>query len=260
MRVKLTLQTQQRDTRLPLNINHAIAGLIYRILGAASADFATLLHEEGFADAADRSRRFKLFTFSRLEFRRSHLHNGRIVLDDPNVTLQLSSPVSAFIEHFVTGLFQCEAFQLLGHGFVLTAAETLPVPDFSATNSFRALSPITETVRDEGAPHPRFLSPADDWSEIMQRNLLRKYRALYGSDPADTQLRWQWDQDYLQRLAAQGRRASVLIDINGIKVRGWLVPFTVEGSRELIELGYETGFGSRNSMGFGMGEIIGSRK
>lgn len=47
----------------------------------------------------------------------------------------------------------------------------------------------------------------------------------------------------------------MLTDIRGIKVRGWLAPFTVEGSPELIELGYEAGFGSRNSMGFGMAEV-----
>jgi CRISPR-associated endoribonuclease Cas6 len=48
---------------------------------------------------------------------------------------------------------------------------------------------------------------------------------------------------------------SVLREIRGINIRGWLAPFTVEGSKELIELGYEAGFGSRNSMGFGMAEV-----
>jgi CRISPR-associated endoribonuclease Cas6 len=38
----------------------------------------------------------------------------------------------------------------------------------------------------------------------------------------------------------------------GIKVRGWLAPFAVEASKELIEIGYETGFGRSNAMGFGM--------
>jgi CRISPR-associated endoribonuclease Cas6 len=50
----------------------------------------------------------------------------------------------------------------------------------------------------------------------------------------------------------------VLADIHGTKIRGWLAPFTVEGSNELIRLGYETGFGARNSMGFGMAEAIGA--
>ncbi|HWQ33385.1 MAG TPA: CRISPR-associated endoribonuclease Cas6 [Blastocatellia bacterium] len=252
MRVKLTLQAQTRHPSLPVTINYAIAGLVYRILGQASEQFATRLHDEGFADEG---RRFKLFTFSRLSLRRSHLSGQRLVLDDPAAELLISSPVSEFIEHFVTGLFQSEQFHLAGTAFVLTAAETLPLPDFSAATSFRALSPITESVRDE-QNRVRFLTPEDDWSAVVQRNLLRKYRALYGHDPTDTSLRWQWDHEYLRSIAAQGKRASALIDINSIRVRGWLAPFTVEGSRELLELGYEAGFGSRNSMGFGMAGMI----
>ena len=42
---------------------------------------------------------------------------------------------------------------------------------------------------------------------------------------------------------------SVLRDIREMKIRTWLAPFMVEGSRALIELGYEAGFGARNSMG-----------
>ncbi|MFN7947727.1 MAG: CRISPR-associated endoribonuclease Cas6 [Blastocatellia bacterium] len=249
--MKLTFQAQLRHPSLPVSLNHAIAGLVYRILGQASAQFATRLHDEGFADEG---RRFKLFTFSRLSFRRSHHAGQRIVLDDPVTELLISSPVSDFIEHFVTGLFQIEQFHLAGTPFVLTAAETLPPPDFSGATSFRALSPITESVRDD-ENRVRYLSPEDDWSAVMQRNLLRKYRALHGHDPADSSLYWQWDQTYLQRLSAEGRRASALVTINDIKVRGWLAPFTIGGSRELIELGYEAGFGNRNSMGFGMAVI-----
>ena len=125
MRVKLTLQANERHSQLPLNSNHAIAGLIYHLLGQASEAFATQLHDEGFADEG---RQFKLFTFSRLHFRRSHLQNNRLILDDPIVELQVSSPVREFIECFVTGLFQSEGFQIAGTGFALTAAETLPAP------------------------------------------------------------------------------------------------------------------------------------
>jgi CRISPR-associated endoribonuclease Cas6 len=179
VRVKLTLRAKPNSGSLPLNCNHAITGLVYRILGQASAEFAAQLHDTGFTDEG---RRFKLFTFSRLQFRRNRLANNRIVLDDPTVELQIGSPVGDLVEHFVTGLFQ-------GLSFVLAEAETLTPPDFSTARSFRALSPITETVREEGTEHPRFLSPEDDWSEVIQRNLLRKYRALRGRYPENTNLR-----------------------------------------------------------------------
>lgn len=250
MRVKLTLLASKQATLLPLSYNHAVASLIYDTLGHASTDFATRLHDEGFS--AD-GRRFKLFTFSRLMTGRSRIQGSHLRLVDATVTLQISSPVAEFVEHFVTGLFQSESFNIAGARFTLQQAETLPTPVFTRRMSFRALSPVTESVRDEQGG-VRFLSPEDDWSEIMQRNLFRKYQALHGHAPSDDSVRWTWDQDYLAETVRRGRRASVLTDIRGIKVRGWLAPFTVEGSPELIEIGYEAGFGARNSMGFGMAE------
>jgi CRISPR-associated endoribonuclease Cas6 len=250
MRVELTLQATKPATVLPLNYNHAVASLIYDTLGQASTAFASRLHDEGFTSDG---RSFKLFTFSRLGVRRSQVKENQLLLADPVVTLQISSPVAEFIEHFVTGLFQRESFHIAQAHFTLQQAETLPTPAFTERMSFRALSPITESVRDEQGG-TRFLAPEDEWSEIIKRNLLRKYQALHGHAPSDSHLRWTWDQAYLDAASRRGRRASALIDIRGIKVRGWLAPFTVEGSTELIEIGYEAGFGSRNSMGFGMAE------
>ncbi len=251
MRVKLTFMASKRNATLPLSYNHAVAGLIYRTIGSASEGFAAALHDEGFE--AD-GRRFKLFTFSRLFARRSRVIGDRLMLESPEVTLQVSSPVGDFIEHFVSGLFHSERFNIAGSEFTLAEAETLAPPEFSERMSFRALSPITESVRDE-QNRVRYLNLEDDWSEIIKRNLVRKYQALYGREPSDSRLHWEWDKVYIAEAAKRNRRPSVLIEVSeGIKVRGWLVPFRVEGSKELIELGFEAGFGSRNSMGFGLAE------
>lgn len=252
MRMKLILSAVRQATTLPLNYNHAIAALIYSTLGQASAEFTARLHDEGYS--AD-GRQFRLFTFSRISARRSRAAGDRMILEDPAISLQISSPVEEFVEHFVAGLFQREMFRIAGAGFRLEQAETLAPPVFEEQMRFRALSPVTETV-SEGNRHPRFLSPEDDWSEVIGRNLLRKYEALHGHAPADARLRWRWDEEYLAETARRGRRASVLVDVRDTKVRGWLAPFTVEGSSELIEMGYEAGFGARNSMGFGMAEHL----
>lgn len=250
--MKLKLTAVKRATLLPLNYQYAIASLIYATLGNASAEFASRLHDDGYSVEG---RKFKLFTFSRLTTCRARITGDKLLLEDPTVILQISSPVAEFIEHFVAGLFQSETFEIAGAHFSLEQAETLPMPTITSRMSFRALSPVTESV-GEGQKHPRFLSPEDDWSEIVQRNLIRKYHALHGHDPTDTQLVWTWDQAYLADTTKRGRRASTLTDIRGIKIRGWLAPFTVEGSKELIELGYECGYGSRNSMGHGMAEFM----
>jgi CRISPR-associated endoribonuclease Cas6 len=36
------------------------------------------------------------------------------------------------------------------------------------------------------------------------------------------------------------------------KIKGTLAPFRLRAPRELMEVGYECGFGEKNSMGFGM--------
>lgn len=253
MRVKLTLMATGPKATLPLNYNHAVAGLIYRTLGNASEEYAAMLHDEGFK--AER-RTFKLFTFSRLFATRSRVAGDRLLLESPAVTLLVSSPVMDFVEHFVSGLFQSDAFNIAGAEFTLAEAENIVIPEFSERMSFRALAPITESVRDE-QNRVRYLGLEDDWSEIMQRNLIRKYIALYGREPVDSRLQWEWDEEYIAEQAKRNRRPSVLIKVSeGIKVRGWLVPFTVEGSKELIEIGYEAGFGKSNAMGFGMAEVL----
>jgi CRISPR-associated endoribonuclease Cas6 len=253
MRVKLTFLAAKRNATLPLNYNHAVAGLIYRTIGNASEAFAAHLHDEGFeADL----RRFKLFTFSRLFVKNRRVVGDRLLLESPEVTLQVSSPVGEFIEHFVSGLFQSERFHIAGSEFTLAEAETIAPPEFNGRMSFRALAPITESVRDE-QNRVRYLNLDDDWSGVIERNLARKYEALYGRAPVYEGLRWEWDQAYIAEAGKRNRRPSVLIELSeGTKVRGWLAPFTIEGSKELIELGYEAGFGSRNSMGFGMAETI----
>jgi CRISPR-associated endoribonuclease Cas6 len=258
MRVRLTLIATQPKTTIPLNYNYPVASLIYKTVGNASVEYAARLHDEGYEAE---HRRFKLFTFSRIETIRKRRLDDKLLLEDPKIFLCISSPVAEFIENFVSGLFQTEIFSIAGAQFRLLEAETLPQPEFTNRMKFQALSPITESIRDE-QNRTSYLSTGDDWSEVMQRNLLRKYFALHGQTPSDETLKFSWDREYLFDLTKRGRRASVMIKIpkagleRPIDVRGWLAPFTVEGSTELIELGYTVGFGARNSMGFGLAEVI----
>ena len=59
----------------------------------------------------------------------------------------------------------------------------------------------------------------------------------------------RFDENYIKK--RQGR-VTRLIDYKGIKVPGVLCPLRVSGSRELMQIGYECGFGDKNSAGFGM--------
>ena len=237
-------------TVLPLNYHYAVAQAIYRKLGSASIEFATKLHDVGYRT---NGQVFRLFTFSRLQATRARQHDDKLLLEHPEIFLQVSSPVAAFIEHLIGGISLARIWDFEGAKFQFVRAELVPPPTFQERMRFQALSPITAWVRGE-REHPTFLSLADDWSDVMRANLTQKYKALYDREPENQELIWRWDRNYIDGAKQRGMRLSVLREIHGINIRGWLAPFAVEGSRELIELGYEAGFGARNSMGFGMAE------
>ncbi len=247
MRIRLTFRALREHTGIPLNYNHAVSGLIYKTVAESSPAFAEELHERGFTAE---NRQFKLFTFSRVETKDAFVdrRTSRIVLNNPYIKLQVSSPVDEFLNNFVRGLFAKESFHIDKSEFVLADSETLDAPQFYEEMQFRALSPVTEAVRNETG-EVVFLHPEQDWSPVITRNLQRKHEAFYGASLPHAEVAWSWDKSYFTDERSH-KKASKLIDVRGIKIRGWLAPFTVKGSVELINLGYETGFGNRNSMGF----------
>ena len=107
------------------------------------------------------------------------------------------------------------------------------------------------TVRErDGKEGTHYCLPDDpEFSSLVRQNLIGKHQAIYGRTPADDTLTFQYDTAYIQR--KQGR-VTRLVDFKGIKIRGVLCPFTVTGSPSLIQVGYECGFGDKNSAGFGM--------
>ena len=60
---------------LPINYNHLLAGVIYRFLAESDPEYASFLHEEGYAAA---EKRFKLFTFSQLMAERRRITDEKI--------------------------------------------------------------------------------------------------------------------------------------------------------------------------------------
>ena len=61
----------------------------------------------------------------------------------------------------------------------------------------------------------------------------------------------EWDKEYVKN-KKPGKVFHIKKDI---KVYGVMAPFSAMGSLELLQFGYEAGFGEKNSSGFGMAEL-----
>lgn len=264
MRVLLQLQQTHVPQRVPLNLNLLQTALIYSLIERSDADFASWLHEQGYEHAAGSVKRFKLFCYSPLLVEKQHrrIVGDQLEISAPQVEWILSSPSQEVLRHLVAGLFAGD-IRLGNAHFQLTHAQTEVLPDFTELAArgpvaFTCLSPIVVSRRESpGSSRTVFLTSEDPvgFSEGVRRNLINKFTAHFGHAPTDDRLELRFDEKYLARLKSQGKLPTKLISIHNVRVRGVLCPFTLQGSAELMALGYSAGLGEKGSIGFGMGKV-----
>jgi CRISPR-associated endoribonuclease Cas6 len=250
MRLLLTLR-HEHPAYLPINYQYPISSWIYRTLARADQDFATWLHERGYGFAG---KHYKLFTFGALRPKRyrTFRHNDRLELSQGPTELVLSFYLDEAVQHFVMGLFTDQRFNLgdshSATRFEVMSVEVLPRPKFEPGARFRLLTPVCLSVEMPGEPYPRYRHPEEEgYGMAFVEHLWRKYQAAAAHTGGATAFELEtmnW------RLLSEPR--SRLLDIKGIKVRGYTYDFALRAPVELIGLGYYAGFGEKNS-GLGMG-------
>jgi CRISPR-associated endoribonuclease Cas6 len=249
---------------VPLD-NHPLASLIYNLVWLAAPDYAEFLHEEGLlaVDSPEQAsafstkpqrgkKRFKLFTFSRLEQRGKRIANGRQWFRAAPIEWQIASPLDEMIELLVQGLL-AQGVVSIGdqYGdaqFGVTETYVIEPPVPARQMRLRTISPIFVAVDDikaDGSRRKHHVR-ADDprFAERVAANLLGKYRALTGTEPSEGEFTFNF----------VGEPKSQLVQYRGTNHHSYLGQFEVSGSAELIRLGWECGFGEANSKGFGMAE------
>lgn len=259
MRITLTLSHRKPSITLPVNSYHLLSSLIYNIVDRSSSEFAEKLHAEGYRL---QNKSFKLFTYSPLfiagKGRKWSIHDdGRMSTHDNPLQFTISSPKSEFIEHLVVGLLH-EPIVRVGHEqFRVETVRKLDPPRFTADMRFVALSPIVCKTKSDAARYAQYLFPGDaGFEEKLCENLTRKYEALHGRPYAGegATLRFNIDPGYLQRRNGKVQKLVAIKEgrPDETLVKGTLAPFRLEAPPELMEIGYECGFGEKNSQGFGM--------
>ena len=233
MRLQFTLEPSNRKP-LGFNYQYKLAGLVYHLLALGNENLAAKYHK---------STDFKFFTFSWLYGSRKTGKEG-IQFTGP-VKWFVSSPVAEFMEAILAGALQKPELEIDKVKFLLTEAKVLEEPEFDGQPvKLKTLSPVLVKTKREGKKNPHWdLSPKDAQFYVnLQKNLVKKYKQMYGKEPDDARL----------NILEVGSPVSKRIKIKEEFHKGWMMEFAVEGSPELLKLGYQAGFGEKNSMGFGM--------
>ena len=234
---------------IPINYNHWLSAAIYHYLARSDGEYADFLHNDGYIVE---KKHFKLFTFSQLMARQRRVQAQTIHFGS-TLVWYVSSPMERFLSHFADTLLTEGRLFIGPHRLQIQDVRIPRVPQFTSEMRFRCISPIVmSTSREQnGKLRCHYCTPDDaELSKLIRRNLLRKHEAIYGNQPLhDDRLSFRFDAGYLHRKRG---RVTRLVDYKGIKIRGTLCPFSVIGSPALIRVGYECGFGDKNSAGFGM--------
>lgn len=253
----------------PFNYQYVLQSAIYSLIRESSLDHATFLHGKGYVKEGI-NKLYKFFTFSKLDFtpkirEKNGFQNVRLI------RFTFSTIMETNLKHLVLGIFSNRTITLiLNKRTIILKILTVDVekdPDFSTNERFTCLSPVavsTMMENDKGRIVPHFLdymnpTERDHFVDNLRKNLVNKYETLTDSpyeNQGDYPFKFQFDLDYI---AKKNGRISKLIEFkNKIKIKAMEAPFRVEADPELIRIGYECGWGEKNSAGFGCVKHLGT--
>lgn len=265
MRLKFTLK-EVDNSPLSINYNYALSSAIYNLLRFGSPEFSQFLHSKGYQLDG---KSFKLFTFA-LRLYEYKIVDTSINLTSPLATLFVSSPlIEDFIKYLVIGSFKNQRIEIYADYkktvFYIEQVELIPDPLFMETMQFDMVTPLVLTIKKEhqGLFKPYYLRYDDDMKIInncLNNNLVNKFRLLQNKEYSGAGVSIAWDNDFIQASLKRNKRLSKKITITKFESRpidivGINIPFAISGDPELINIGYNAGFGEKNSMGFGLVKV-----
>ena len=238
IRAKISVE---KRSKMPLGYDYQywLASMLLDRLDTADGDLADFLHSHT---------GFKYYTFSNLRFEDRRRSNSGFQFN--NAHFFLTSPKKDFIEGFASGLLQKPEFELGHTEFTVKSVEILDTIDIPEKCTMKTLSPIyVKTKRKiDGELKEWDLNPTDGkFYENLHKNLVERYEEFHGEKP---------DNDFFDvtNLHTHKERRYT---IKGDHRRCTEMKFDVQGSPDLLEFGYEAGFGEKNAMGFGCVEVVG---
>jgi CRISPR-associated endoribonuclease Cas6 len=254
------------EKQFPLNYNYPLSAIIYKLLRFGSKDFSSFLHDIGFKLDG---KTYKLFSFGIKFNDKVRANRTHLLLSDDKVFLYVTSPlVDDFLKNLVVGSFLNENIPLFTNGtktlLRIEQIELVPAPIFSDEMKFFPISPIVMGTKVEIGDKlkPYYLRYDDDLDEIKRifnSNLRNKYELINGSEYLGEDLDFNWDTGFVNERLQRNKYVTKLINnrIRGkiIQIKAIDIPFTLKGNSDLIKIGYESGFGSQNSLGCGLFEV-----
>lgn len=245
---------------MPLNYQYAVSSWIYRKIQEADPEYSLFLHQNGYESG---DRRYKLFTFSKIESYPYAIIGDRMELKGDFASIILSFMADRAAENAIRGIFQDQIMPIKdpigGVEFRILRIEAAPYPEFSEEMTYRTISPICISFRSLMDKQPKYLHPDDGrYRDLMIANLVRKYAALQLAEAGAIMATSDSPAIAFEMVSPPRQKLTTIKPYTGeeSKVRAYEYRFRLKAPIELQKTGYYAGFGEKNSMGFGCVEIV----
>ena len=240
--------TSDRNILLPVHYNHILQGFIYKNISEELAEF---LHNKGYIF---NGRSFKLFSYSRI------LSRGKKENEKFNFGKRLSLVISSPLDTFCKAI----ANSMLNNNDLILGQNSVTVDQIQIyTNKVEkdeilveTLSPIvaySTLLRPNGNKYTCYFMPGEsDFERIISDNIIKKYKSFVKSyDEFENGI----------SIISIGKYKLNLIKYKDFIVKGASGMFLIKGDKRLLQMGLDTGFGGKNSQGFGCVNLLeGSEK
>ena len=227
--------------RLPIHYNYLVQSMIYRNM---DREFAEFLHEQGYEVG---NRKFKLFTFSRLLGQYEIM--GSEILFTPPIRLIISSPLKEFCQYLLNGLLSRGSIRL-GQNEINVEKVSVSSPEAQSEIKVRLLSPVvaySTFLKPEGGKYTCYFQPGEqEFNRLAEENLRKKYQAFYNQEPPAGDV----------RIKCLKSPRLHLIKYKSFVIKGYSGLLLLQGPQLLLQIALDAGLGSKNSMGFGLLEMM----
>ncbi len=236
------------ELELPVHYNHLLQAALYRTI---DPELAAFLHDRGFESG---SRRFKLFTFSRIMGRFNINKEKNTLLFAGEMSLTVASPLTDFCQSIANGLLTAGQLKV---GTGRMEVKSISVRQFTVPRDeivLKTLSPMvvySTFLRPDGRKYTCYFQPGDpDYDHLIENNLRKKYQALYNQAAPPSPV----------KVNPLGPVKMNIVNYKGITIKGYSGRIAMTGPKELLQMAVDTGVGNKNSQGFGCVEPLGSGK
>ncbi|MGC3977189.1 MAG: CRISPR-associated endoribonuclease Cas6 [Paludibacteraceae bacterium] len=249
-RLTLTIDKHAFGSALPLNYQYECSAVIYKILSKSDEAFSTWLHDNGFTSD---KKRFKLFTFSRLQAERYRIEGGLLRILSDTVEWHITFLPERSTQEFIQGLFTEQEFELGTQKAKIKcrvqSVEMVAPPMMQETMRFETLSPICIPLKREDGSVEYIAPDHPTAAALIRQNVLDKYRAFTGEEFAA--------KEFAFDIKTLTPPKSALITVKSgtpeeTRVKGFLCRMAVTAPAPLMHVMYNCGIGAKGSLGFGM--------